>query len=74
MQNHISSSLWKINIRPAVGYPAIPEHSLKKIIFELTEGEKTGVSLTSSFAMNPLSSVCGIYISNPKSFYPDFQK
>ena len=72
LQNHISSSLWKINIRPAVGYPAIPEHSLKSIVFELTEGEKTGVSLTSSFAMNPLSSVCGIYISNPKSFYPDF--
>lgn len=62
-------NIWIPNIRPAIGYPAIPDHSIKKTIFEITDGEKTGASLTSNFAMSPLSTVCGIYISNPKSFY-----
>lgn len=62
-------NIWIPNIRPAIGYPAIPEHSIKKTIFEITNGEKTGASLTHNFAMSPLSTVCGIYISNPKSFY-----
>lgn len=62
-------NIWIPNIRPAIGYPAISDHSIKKTIFEITDGEKTGASLTSNFAMSPLSTVCGIYISNPKSFY-----
>lgn len=72
LQKHISNSIWNIKTRPAVGYSSIPEHSIKKTIFDLVEGEKTGAVLTSSYAMNPLSSVCGIYISNPKSFYLNF--
>lgn len=62
-------NIWIPNIRPAIGYPSIPDHSIKKTIFEIVDGEKTGASLTSNYAMLPLSTVCGIYISNPKSFY-----
>ncbi|MDU1909859.1 methionine synthase [Fusobacterium sp.] len=62
-------NIWISNIRPAIGYSSIPDHSIKKIIFEIIDGEKTGASLTNNFAMSPLSTVCGIYISNPKSFY-----
>ena len=69
LEQYINKNYWKINIRPAVGYSSLPDHSAKEIIFNLIEGEKTGAKLTSSYAMTPLSSVCGIYISNPKSFY-----
>ena len=66
-------NIWLPNIRPAIGYSSIPDHSIKKIIFEITEGERTGAYLTNNFAMSPLSTVCGIYISNPKSFYFDLK-
>ena len=69
LQKYIDKNLWKINIRPVPGYPSLPDHSIKKTIFDLIEGERTGATLTSSFAMTPLSSVCGLYVSNPKSFY-----
>lgn len=69
LQRYIDKNLWKINIRPVPGYPSLPDHSIKKTIFDLIEGERTGATLTSSFAMTPLSSVCGLYVSNPKSFY-----
>ena len=56
--------------RPAPGYPACPEHSEKETIFNLLEVEKTiGISLTSSFAMYPTSSVSGFYFGNPESKY-----
>lgn len=74
LQEYINKNIWKINIRPAVGYSSLEDHSIKKMIFELVEGEKTMAKLTSTFAMTPLSTVCGIYISNPKSFYFDFEK
>lgn len=66
-------NIWLPNIRPAIGYSSIPDHSIKKNIFEITEGERTGAYLTNNFAMSPLSTVCGIYISNPKSFYFDLK-
>ena len=69
LQRYISENIWNINIRPAIGYSSLPNHSMKENIFKLVDGEKTGAKLTDSFAMVPLSSVCGIYISNPKSFY-----
>ena len=57
-------------IRPAPGYPACPDHTEKKIIFDLLEAEKeTGIVLTESFAMYPASSVSGYYFSNPESKY-----
>jgi 5-methyltetrahydrofolate--homocysteine methyltransferase len=57
-------------IRPAPGYPACPEHSEKETIFSLLDIEKRiGISLTSSYAMYPTSSVSGFYFGNPESKY-----
>jgi 5-methyltetrahydrofolate--homocysteine methyltransferase len=57
-------------IRPAPGYPAQPDHTEKKTLFELLDAERTaGVKLTESFAMWPGSSVSGLYFSHPESFY-----
>ncbi|WP_040478624.1 methionine synthase [Mariniradius saccharolyticus] len=59
-----------IGIRPAPGYPACPEHSEKKTLFELLEVEKnTGIVLTDSFAMYPTASVSGYYFAHPESKY-----
>ncbi|MCF3933679.1 methionine synthase [Acuticoccus sp. M5D2P5] len=57
-------------IRPAPGYPAQPDHTEKRTLFEILEAEeRTGVSLTESCAMWPASSVSGLYFSHPDSFY-----
>ena len=57
-------------IRPAPGYPACPDHTEKKALFELLEVEEnTGITLTESFAMYPASSVSGFYFSHPKAKY-----
>ena len=57
-------------IRPAPGYPACPEHSEKVTISELLDLENSiGITLTSSFAMYPTSSVSGFYFGNPESKY-----
>ena len=57
-------------IRPAPGYPAQPDHTEKETLFGLLDCEKNiGVSLTSSFAMYPASSVSGLYFSHPESVY-----
>ncbi len=57
-------------IRPAAGYPSQPDHTEKAIIWELLDAEKnTGATLTSSFAMNPGSSVSGLYLAHPEAKY-----
>lgn len=57
-------------IRPAPGYPACPDHTEKRKLFDLLEAEKdTGIHLTESFAMHPASSVSGFYFSHPESKY-----
>ena len=57
-------------IRPAPGYPACPDHTEKKTIFELLEAEKEiGITLTESFAMYPTAAVSGYYFSHPESKY-----
>jgi len=57
-------------IRPAMGYPACPDHSEKGSLFELLQAkEKIGISLTESYAMLPMASVSGIIFSHPKSRY-----
>ena len=57
-------------IRPAHGYPSIPDHSEKIKIWDLLEVEKNiDVSLTENFALNPASSICGLYFFNPQSRY-----
>jgi 5-methyltetrahydrofolate--homocysteine methyltransferase len=57
-------------IRPAPGYPACPEHSEKRTLFDLLEAEKNAeMKLTDSFAMYPTSSVSGYYFGHPESKY-----
>ncbi|MDB4303234.1 methionine synthase [Desulfosarcina sp.] len=57
-------------IRPAPGYPACPEHSEKRVLFNLLEAEnKPGISLTENFAMFPAASVSGYYFAHPMSQY-----
>jgi 5-methyltetrahydrofolate--homocysteine methyltransferase len=57
-------------IRPAPGYPAQPDHTEKVTLFELIDAERqAGVSLTESYAMWPGSSVSGLYLSHPDSYY-----
>jgi len=57
-------------IRPAPGYPAQPDHTEKETIFRLLEAEaRIGVSLTSSFAMDPAPSVSGLYFAHEDSAY-----
>jgi len=59
-----------IGIRPAPGYPACPDHTEKKKLFELLDvSNNLRVKLTESFAMTPASSVSGLYFSNPNSSY-----
>ena len=57
-------------IRPAAGYPASPDHTEKRTLFDLLEAEKnTGITLTESFAMHPGASVSGLYFSHPDAKY-----
>ncbi|HMO61048.1 MAG TPA: methionine synthase [Ferruginibacter sp.] len=57
-------------IRPAPGYPACPDHTEKRKLFNLLGGEaNTGIHLTESLAMYPASSVCGWYFAHPDSKY-----
>ena len=57
-------------IRPASGYPACPDHTEKKLLFDLLAVEdSTGIYLTESFAMYPAASVCGLYFAHPESKY-----
>jgi 5-methyltetrahydrofolate--homocysteine methyltransferase len=57
-------------IRPAPGYPACPDHTLKKQIFNILDAEKnTGIKLTETFSMIPFASVCGFYFAHPESRY-----
>jgi 5-methyltetrahydrofolate--homocysteine methyltransferase len=67
--NELIKELYR-GIRPAPGYPAQPDHTEKEFLFELLDAQnKTGVSLTESFAMHPASAVSGIYFSHPDSHY-----
>ncbi|MBJ7437709.1 MAG: methionine synthase [Sphingopyxis sp.] len=57
-------------IRPAPGYPACPDHSLKPILFDLLDaGTNSGAILTESFAMLPTAAVSGFYFGHPDASY-----
>ena len=56
-------------IRPAPGYPACPDHSVKQAMFELLKADEIGMALTESLAMTPAASVSGFYLSHPDSAY-----
>jgi len=56
-------------IRPALGYPACPDHTEKHHLFELLQASKIGMNLTESFSMTPAASVSGLYFHNKQSRY-----
>jgi len=59
-----------VGIRPAPGYPACPDHTEKRILFDVLDAEKViGIHLTESFAMYPAASVSGFYFAHPASRY-----
>jgi 5-methyltetrahydrofolate--homocysteine methyltransferase len=58
-----------VGIRPAHGYPSLPDHTEKIKLFEMIEAEKLGIKLSESLMMIPGASVCGLYFSHPESKY-----
>jgi 5-methyltetrahydrofolate--homocysteine methyltransferase len=56
-------------IRPAFGYPACPDHSEKRKLFELLDAPSIGIELTEHCAMSPAASVSGIYFAHPRARY-----
>ena len=56
-------------IRPAPGYPACPEHTVKADMFKVLQAEEIGMRLTESFAMFPGAAVSGFYFAHPESKY-----
>ena len=58
-----------IGIRPAPGYPACPEHTVKKALFTLLDVPSIGMTLTENYAMLPTAAVSGFYFSHPDSRY-----
>lgn len=57
-------------IRPAIGYPAAPTHSLKRQLFDLLDAEaRTGIHLTETYGMTPAASVCGFYFASDAARY-----
>ncbi|MGH3049055.1 MAG: vitamin B12 dependent-methionine synthase activation domain-containing protein, partial [Gaiellaceae bacterium] len=56
-------------IRPAFGYPACPDHSEKRQLFDLLGAEDAGLALTETYAMTPGASVSGIYLAHPEARY-----
>ncbi len=56
-------------IRPAIGYPACPEHTEKDMLFDLVKANNAGITLTESYSMYPNASVSGIVLAHPESHY-----
>ncbi|MDI9331728.1 MAG: methionine synthase [Alphaproteobacteria bacterium] len=56
-------------IRPAPGYPACPDHRIKRPMFDLLACDEIQMGLTESLAMTPAASVCGFYMAHPESRY-----
>jgi 5-methyltetrahydrofolate--homocysteine methyltransferase len=56
-------------IRPAFGYPACPDHTRKRTLWDLLEADEVGIGLTEHFAMTPAASVSGLYLAHPAARY-----
>lgn len=56
-------------IRPAVGYPSLPDQSVNFLLDELLDMKQIGITLTENGAMHPHASVCGIMMAHPQSHY-----
>jgi 5-methyltetrahydrofolate--homocysteine methyltransferase len=72
-ENLSKEELWKEKyrgIRPAPGYPACPDHTEKRALWQLLDvAGATGIELTESFAMHPAASVSGLYFAHPEARY-----
>ncbi len=76
-ENLSLDDMLKVNyqgIRPALGYPACPEHSEKENLFNLLKAQEVGITLTEHFAMYPNASVSGEYFVHPESRYFSLEK
>jgi len=60
-----------VNIRPAVGYPMLPDHALKRPLLAALSAEELGISLTPNAMMLPTASICGFTIFHPEAVYYD---
>jgi 5-methyltetrahydrofolate--homocysteine methyltransferase len=58
-----------VGIRPAPGYPACPEHTVKADMFDVMQAQDIGMFLTESLAMSPAASVSGFYLASPHADY-----
>ena len=56
-------------IRPAVGYPSLPDQSVSFLLDKLLQMEQIGITLTENGAMHPHASVCGLMLSHPEACY-----
>ena len=56
-------------IRPAPGYPACPDHTIKRAMFDVLQARDIGMELTESLAMMPAASVSGFYLAHPQASY-----
>ncbi|WP_285598756.1 methionine synthase [Kineosporia sp. NBRC 101731] len=56
-------------IRPALGYPASPDHKLKEELFDLLKADQIGITLTESWAMSPAAAVSGLIFAHPEAKY-----
>jgi len=56
-------------IRPAPGYPACPDHTVKRAMFEVLDAHEVHMHLTESLAMTPAASVSGFYLAHPEAAY-----
>jgi len=65
----------KTIVKPAIGYAACPDHTLKKDVLEMLPGaDKLGIALTDSYAMIPDASICGLVIIHKDAYYPEIRK
>lgn len=69
LQEYVSENYWNVSIRPAWGYPMIPDQIQILNTRQFLPYEKIGISLTENGAMYPPSSISGLYISHPKAKY-----
>ncbi|HEX4327125.1 MAG TPA: vitamin B12 dependent-methionine synthase activation domain-containing protein, partial [Burkholderiales bacterium] len=69
LENHDLINEKYSGIRPAPGYPACPDHTVKGPFFELINAGEIDMQITESFAMMPAASVSGFYFSHPESTY-----
>ncbi|NDW11917.1 5-methyltetrahydrofolate--homocysteine methyltransferase [Bacteroides sp. 214] len=69
MQEHLRDTEKFQGIRPAVGYPSLPDHSVNFILNDLLHFNEIGISLTESAAMTPHASVSGLMLAHPQAHY-----